>query len=159
MSRSRAWGFTPAAERTVELCRRLSRGAGVSEDWSAVLVLSLLRDESLASACLRDCGIGAGDLGGVLPAGLSAEGVLCGEQIESEGSGCGVARGLTDIEDPDSFRRLLERAREVAQGNFGRRDNECGAVAGGLRAQCRVACVVGRPGDNGVAVSAATVSA
>ena len=70
MSRSRAWGFTPAAERTVELCRRLSRDAGVSEDWSAVLLFSLLRDESLASACLRDCGIGAGDLGAVLPAGV-----------------------------------------------------------------------------------------
>lgn len=124
MSRSRAWGFTPAAERTVELCRRLSRDAGVQEDWSAVLLFSLLRDESLASACLRDCGIGAGELGQVLPAGLSAEYVWgFAEQIESEGSGCGVARGLTDIADPDCFRRLLERARDVA-----RRETTDGAI-------------------------------
>jgi len=124
MSRSRAWGFTPAAERTVELCRRLSRDAGVSEDWSAVLLFSLLRDESLASACLRDCGIGAGDLGAVLPAGVSVEGVWgFAEQIESEGSGCGVARGLTDSADPECFRRLLERAREVA-----RRETRDGAI-------------------------------
>ena len=124
MSRSRAWGFTPAAERTVELCRRLSRDAGVSEDWSAVLLFSLLRDESLASACLRDCGIGAGDLGAVLPAGVSVEGVWgFAEQIESEGSGCGVARGLTDPADPECFRRLLERAREVA-----RRETRDGAI-------------------------------
>jgi len=124
MSRSRAWGFTPAAERTVELCRRLSRDAGVSEDWSAVLLFSLLRDESLASACLRDCGIGAGDLGAVLPAGVSVEGAWgFAEQIESEGSGCGVARGLTDPADPECFRRLLERAREVA-----RRETQDGAI-------------------------------
>jgi len=115
MNRSRGWGFTPAAERTVQLCRRVSRDAGVQEDWSAVLLLSLLCDESLAAACLRDCGIGAGDLGELLPPGVSAESVLkLAEQIESEGSGCGVVRALADLSDPEDFWRLLERAREVA---------------------------------------------
>jgi thiamine-phosphate pyrophosphorylase len=123
MSRSRAWQFTPAAERTVEQCRRWSRAAGLTEDWSGVLVLSLLGDESLASACLRDCGIAVSDLGALLPQGLVsgcgvgvvvAEG-WTGAAVESVGSDCSLQRSLTDVADPDNFLRLLERAREIAR--------------------------------------------
>ncbi|MFM7166537.1 MAG: hypothetical protein ACKO3T_14965, partial [Planctomycetaceae bacterium] len=124
MSRSRAWGFTPAAERTVELCRRVSRDAVGVDDWSAVLLLSLLSDESLAAGCLRDCGIVAGDLRELLPAGVTAEAVSgFAKQLESEGSGCGAVRALTQVSDPEGFRRLLERAREVA-----RRETADGAI-------------------------------
>ena len=124
MSRSRAWGFTPAAERTVELCRRVSRDAVGVDDWSAVLLLSLLSDESLAAGCLRDCGIVAGDLRELLPAGVTAEAVSgFATQLESEGSGCGAVRALTHVSDPEGFRRLLERAREVA-----RRETADGAI-------------------------------
>lgn len=124
MSRSRAWGFTPAAERTVELCRRVSRDAVGVDDWSAVLLLSLLSDESLAAGCLRDCGIVASDLRELLPAGVTAESVSgFAKQLESEGSGCGAVRALTQVSDPEGFRRLLERAREVA-----RRETADGAI-------------------------------
>jgi len=124
MNRSRVWGFTPAAERTVELCRRVSRNAVGEDDWSAVLLLSLLSDESLAAGCLRDCRIVASDLRELLPAGVTAEAVSgFAEQLESEGSGCGAAHALTHVSDPESFRRLLERAREVA-----RRETADGAI-------------------------------
>jgi len=124
MSRSRAWGFTPAAERTVELCRRVSRDAVGVDDWSAVLLLSLLSDESLAAGCLRDCGIVASDLRELLPAGVTAESVSgFAKQLESEGSGCGAVRALTHVSDPEGFRGLLERAREVA-----RRETADGAI-------------------------------
>lgn len=124
MSRSRVWGFTPAAERTVELCRRVSRDAVGVDDWSAVLLLSLLSDESLAAGCLRDCGIVASDLRELLPAGVTAEAVSgFAKQLESEGSGCGAVRALTHVSDPEGFRRLLERAREVA-----RRETADGAI-------------------------------
>ncbi|MFM7039366.1 MAG: thiamine phosphate synthase [Planctomycetaceae bacterium] len=110
-------GFTPAAERTVQWCRQLLSMAATADDRAALLVLALLHDESLASACLQDLGVTvewlqAGGLGSAVTAV-----VLSGlpQRFESEGSGCGPQRSLVMDEDPGDFRDILQRARDLAR--------------------------------------------
>ena len=110
-------GFTPAAERTVQWCRVLLPRAVSADDRAALLILALLHDESLASACLRDFGIDLEWLrlrqpGSAVAAMLSQE---LPERLESEGSGCGPQRSLAFEDDPADFQFILQRAKEVAR--------------------------------------------
>lgn len=116
MVHGKSSGFTPAAERTVLWCRQLLAEAADANDRAALLVLALLHDESLASACLRDLGITedwlrSGALGSAL-ATLLQSGLP--QRLESEGSGCGPQRSLATAEDPEDFQQILQRARELA---------------------------------------------
>lgn len=117
MVHGKSSGFTPATERTVQWCRGLLSAATDANDRAALLVLALLCDESLASACLKDLGITedwlqTGALGSAVTAVLQ-----CGlpQRLESEGSGCGPQRSLIREEDPLDFRGILLRARELAR--------------------------------------------
>lgn len=117
MVHSKSSGFTPATERTVQWCRGLLSAATDADDRAALLVLALLSDESLASACLKDLGITedwlrTGALGSAVTTVLQ-----CGlpQRLESEGSGCGPQRSLIREEDPQDFRGILLRARELAR--------------------------------------------
>jgi thiamine-phosphate pyrophosphorylase len=110
-------GFTPAAERTVQWCRQLLSMAANADDRAAMLVLALLHDESLASACLQDLGVTvqwlqSGGLGSAVAAVM-----LSGlpQRLESEGSGCGPQRSLVMDDDPRDFRDILQRARDLAR--------------------------------------------
>ena len=49
--------MTPGAARTVARCRRQAGVLAQTDSWAAFLVLALLQDESLASACLQRLGI------------------------------------------------------------------------------------------------------
>lgn len=49
--------MTPGAARTVARCRRQAGVLARTDSWAAFLVLALLQDESLASACLQRLGI------------------------------------------------------------------------------------------------------
>jgi hypothetical protein len=49
--------MTPGAARTIARCRRQAGSLARTDSWSAFLVLALLQDESLASACLQRLGI------------------------------------------------------------------------------------------------------
>jgi thiamine-phosphate pyrophosphorylase len=117
MVHGKSSGFTPATERTVQWCRGLLSAATDADDRAALLVLALLCDESLASACLKDFGITedwlrTGAFGSAVTAVLQ-----CGlpQRLESEGSGCGPQRSLVLEEDPHDFRGILLRARELAR--------------------------------------------
>ena len=117
MVHSKSSGFTPATERTVQWCRGLLSAATDADDRAALLVLALLCDESLASACLKDLGITedwlrTGALGSAVTTLLQ-----CGlpQRLESEGSGCGPQRSLIKEDDPQDFRGILLRARELAR--------------------------------------------
>lgn len=117
MVHGKSSGFTPATERTVQWCRGLLSAATDANDRAALLVLALLCDESLASACLKDLGITedwlrTGALGSAVTFVLQ-----CGlpQRLESEGSGCGPQRSLVVDEDPQDFRAILLRARELAR--------------------------------------------
>ena len=116
MNRERSWGFTPAAERTVQSCRELALGASSPDVWAACLILTLLNDESLASACLKQFGVTSewlqqDEVGTAILQALAAGPVVIGE---SEGSGCGPQRTLATPDDPAAFVLLLERARSIA---------------------------------------------
>ncbi|MEI7702204.1 MAG: hypothetical protein WCK86_20580, partial [Planctomycetia bacterium] len=116
MNRERSWGFTPAAERTVQSCRELAMGASSPDVWAAGLILTLLNDESLASACLKKFGVTPewlqqDDAGKAILLALDVGPVVIGE---SEGSGCGPQRTLATPDDPAAFVLLLERARAIA---------------------------------------------
>lgn len=116
MKRERSWGFTPAAERTVQSCRELAMEASNPDVWAACLILTLLNDESLASACLKQFGVTAewlqqDDAGKAILLALAVGPVVIGE---SEGSGCDPQRTLATPDDPAAFVLLLERARAIA---------------------------------------------
>ena len=116
MKRERSWGFTPAAERTVQSCRELAMGASNPDVWAACLILTLLNDESLASACLKQFGVTPewlqqDDAGKAILLALAVGPVVIGE---SEGSGCGPQGTLATPDDPAAFVLLLERARAIA---------------------------------------------
>ena len=110
-------GFTPAAERTVQWCRVLLPHAVSADDQAALLILALLHDESLASACLRDFGISVEWLRSrqTWPAVAAMSDSELPERFESEGSGCGPQRSLTLEDDPADFQFILQRAKELAR--------------------------------------------
>ncbi|MEY3459251.1 MAG: Thiamine-phosphate synthase [Planctomycetota bacterium] len=117
MLHGRLSGFTPAAERTVQWCRGLLVSATSANERAALMILALLHDESLASACLRDFGV---DLGWLQSrwAGSAVDAVLqrgLPTRLESEGSGCGPQRSLSLQEDPSDFQGILGRAKELAR--------------------------------------------
>lgn len=116
MNRERSWGFTPAAERTVQCCRELALGASSPDVWAACLMLTLLNDESLASACLKQFGVTSEWLQQDEAARAMLQAFADGPVVigESEGSGCGQQRTLATPEDPAAFVLLLERARAIA---------------------------------------------
>ena len=129
MTQTRAWGFTAAAERTVQCCRRLAAGSASANVWAASLLRTLLQDESLAAACLKQFGVTEAWLQqGTTDAeelrALTIQPVVIGD---AEGSRCGQGETLTAAEDPVAWIRLLERARAIA-GRY----SEEGAISSGV---------------------------
>lgn len=126
--------MTPGAARTVARCRRQAGVLARTDSWAAFLVLALLQDESLASACLQRLGItrdwlSSGLLGAEV-AQLAAqsnddddEGVdvesLDSEAMPLEASICSKAGATSQIlealNDPLEFTRVLDRATELAR--------------------------------------------
>lgn len=138
MTRLRTMSFTPAAERSVELCRALADSSPAADVWAALLILTLLLDESLASACLTRLGItlswlrdGAlGDTAATvarrhqdasLPGGGDSSlhqqnsAIETDARCRAEGSGCNPGASLASIDDPSAFLAVLDRAREIAR--------------------------------------------
>jgi thiamine-phosphate pyrophosphorylase len=129
MTQTGDWGFTPAAERTVQCCRRLAAGSASANVWAASLLRTLLQDESLAAACLRQFGVTEAWLQqGTTDAeelrALTMQPVVIGD---AEGSRCERGETLTAAEDPVAWIRLLERARALA-----RRYTAEGAISSGV---------------------------
>ena len=127
MSGSRSYtGLTPGAQRTVARCRRMAAEFAQSDCWAACLLLTLLQDESLASACLRTLGITPQwilhsqlgvDRTGLAAWSADAEVELdpADEEIFA-GDGCQpVPNRLDGINDPLEFTRVLDRATELAR--------------------------------------------
>ncbi len=135
--RHRTISFTPAAERSVELCRALAESSPAADVWAALLILTLLLDESLASACLTRLGItlawlregSLGDAAATVArqqqeSSFSASGdsslqqnhsADADSQCRAEGSGCNPRASLASIDDPTAFLAVLDRAREIAR--------------------------------------------
>ena len=136
--------MTPGAARTVARCRRQAGVLARTDSWAAFLVLALLQDESLASACLQRLGItrdwlSSGLLGAEV-AQLAAqsnyvdrdnndcdddniEGMdgefLDSETMPREASVCSktgaASKTLAALNDPLEFTRVLDRATELAR--------------------------------------------
>ena len=126
--------MTPGAARTVARCRRQAGVLARTDSWAAFLVLALLQDESLASACLQRLGITRGWLiSGLLGAevaqlaaqsydeddnGIGTE-TLDSDTMPLEASVCSKAGAASQIlealNDPLEFTRVLDRATELAR--------------------------------------------
>jgi thiamine-phosphate pyrophosphorylase len=134
--------MTPGAARTVARCRRQAGVLAQTDSWAAFLVLALLQDESLASACLQRLGItrnwlSSGLLGAEV-AQLAAQSNnldndnigdcdndamdvewLDSETMPLEASVCSktgaASRILEALNDPLEFTRVLDRATELAR--------------------------------------------
>ena len=136
--------MTPGAARTVARCRRQAGALARTDSWSAFLVLALLQDESLASACLQRLGItrdwlSSGLLGAEV-AQLAAQtnyvdrdtsychddtiegmevDLLDSETMPLEASVCSktgtASKILEALNDPLEFTRVLDRAAELAR--------------------------------------------
>ena len=124
--------MTPGAARTVARCRRQAGVLAQTDSWAAFLVLALLQDESLASACLQRLGITrnwlSGGLLGAEVAQLAAQSEddegrddesLDSETMPLEASVCsktGAASQIREaVNDPLEFTRVLDRATELAR--------------------------------------------
>ncbi|MFN9717437.1 MAG: Clp protease N-terminal domain-containing protein [Planctomycetota bacterium] len=119
---SRHSGLTPAAQRTVARCRLLAMEYPESDSWVAHLVLTLLLDQSLASACLTRFGINrewlmSGRLGQEVA--ISAAKDLQSDDNLYPGDTCSAAMPLDALNDPLSFRLLLDRASEISRRGLG----------------------------------------
>jgi thiamine-phosphate pyrophosphorylase len=127
MSGSRNYtGLTPGAQRTLARCRRMATTQAQADPWAAYLVLTLLQDESLASACLQSFGITRqwiidGQLGDEVARSAA---LADGEELDTDspegeiftGDGCQpVAIKLDALNDPLEFTKVLDRATELAR--------------------------------------------
>ena len=139
--------MTPGAARTVARCRRQAGVLARTDSWAAFLVMALLQDESLASACLQRLGITRNWLSRGL---LGAEVAQLAAQPENEdddeldvesldpdtmpleASVCSkagaAAQILEALNDPRDFTRVLDRATELAR----RGPNESGVSSANL---------------------------
>jgi len=111
--------FTPAAQRTLRICRRLAGDSPESDVWTGHLLLALLLDQSLASACLNRLGItrdwvGTGHLGGDVARAAQQHSDLPHEASEDSVVEITVSP-LDAINDPAEFTRVLDRAREISR--------------------------------------------
>lgn len=118
--------FTPAARRVVDRCRQLVEGQTSADVWTAHLILALLQDESLASACLREWGItqewlASGGLGSSVAQAAAVEtsgGDVC-ESPENVPAYCGSPRPAGELlsmaQVPDEFLQILERAAAISR--------------------------------------------
>ena len=138
--------MTPGAARTVARCRRQAGVLARTDSWAAFLVLALLQDESLASACLQRLGItrdwlSSGLLGAeVAQLAAQSDDEDDGLDIESldpqttprEASVCSKAGAVSQIldalNDPLEFTRVLDRATELARRGL----NDSGISSGNL---------------------------
>ncbi len=139
--------MTPGAARTVARCRRQAGVLARTDSWAAFLVLALLQDESLASACLQRLGITRGWLStgllgaevGQLAAQLDTEDddeldaeSLDPETMPLEASVCSTTGAASQIiealNDPLEFTRVLDRATELARRGL----NDSGVSSGNL---------------------------
>jgi len=120
MSGSRNYtGLTPGAQRTVARCRRIAAASSQVDSWAAYLVLTLLQDESLASACLIRLGItlewlATGELGQDVARSAAQEGHADSGQYPGDGRQPSSSR-LDAINDPLEFTRVLDKATELAR--------------------------------------------
>ena len=139
--------MTPGAARTVARCRRQAGVLARTDSWAAFLVMALLQEESLASACLQRLGITRDWLSSGL---LGAEVAQLAAQPENEdddeldvesldpdtmpleASVCSkagaAAQILEALNDPLEFTRVLDRATELAR----RGPNESGVSSANL---------------------------
>ena len=139
--------MTPGAARTVARCRRQAGVLARTDSWAAFLVMALLQDESLASACLQRLGITRNWLSrgllGAEVAQLAAEPEnedddeldvesLDPDTMPLEASVCSkagaAAQILEALNDPLEFTRVLDRATELAR----RGPNESGVSSANL---------------------------
>ncbi len=130
--------LTPAASRIVERCRLLSQKSESSDVWAGQLVLALLLDESIASACLRRLGVSdewlmSGVLGrevaeataSSLSADRPAETVDTGQFVFSEPAACATdvslpfvglpVHSISALNDPGQFSEILEHATSLSR--------------------------------------------
>jgi thiamine-phosphate pyrophosphorylase len=111
--------FTPAAQRTLRICRRLAGDSSESDVWTGHLLLALLWDQSLASACLNRFGITqdwirTGHLGSDVAQAAQRHLDLSHETTEESVVEITVSP-LDTINDPAEFTRVLDRAREISR--------------------------------------------
>ncbi len=114
--------LTPAAARIVDRCRMLANDFDSSDTWAGHLILTLLLDESLASASLQKSGV---DVAWLIAGGLGGDVASSAKVVrlqENSGiptaveSGLNEQLGLKTISSidlrgaPDEFTRILERA-------------------------------------------------
>jgi thiamine-phosphate pyrophosphorylase len=111
--------FTPAAQRTLRICRRLAGDSLESDVWAGHLLLALLLDQSLASACLNRFGItqdwvGTGHLGSDVAQAAQRHSDLSHENSDESVVEI-IVSPLEAINDPAEFTRVLDRAREICR--------------------------------------------
>lgn len=128
--------MTPGAERTINRCRRLFAGSE-AEHWADVVALTLLLEESLASALLARFGITAdwisrGALGNktaVLAAremmasessssatdDVAEQSVVVTDQVPMNGDSDPKAGVWVCTDDPFEFTLMMDRARDIAR--------------------------------------------
>lgn len=105
--------LTPGAERTVNLCRRLAHQCHAAhEEWPVLLVLALLRDESLAAASLAQLGASEEGLLAAPFSDLAAR-LPAAEQDDSEPNAEDPANPLPD--DPNSLISVIDAAKAIAR--------------------------------------------
>ena len=136
--------LTAASRRVVERCRQLVDADQHADVWAGHLVLTLLMDESLASACLKRLGISrqwlqAGHVGDEVATSAAmlaiAEGDtipfltddestefamavnsdLCGTKPHHAGFGNGGISSVREATDPDGFSSIIERAAFISR--------------------------------------------
>ena len=132
-NKNRNIGLTPAAQRTVARCRRISALMTEADSWAAQLVLALLQDESLASACLIRLGINrdwliSGALGPeVAQLAASEFDSATSEQFPDDAWALNP-NPVDALNDPHGFTEILDRASSLAR----RSDNEGGVTSAHL---------------------------
>ncbi len=126
-------GLTQGALRTVARCRRKSAHLPDADSWAAQLVLALLHDESLASACLIRLGITRDWL---MTGALGAEVALSAANAIDEltSNPCSDDAYLENpdpadaVNDPVGFTEILDRASFLAR----RANSDDGVTSGHL---------------------------
>ena len=112
-------GLTPSAQRTVARCRRLAADSVQPGSWASFLVLTLLQDESLASACLIRHGITQEWLVtrtlGAEVAQSAANALTADSTPYSRDAFELPSNTLDGINDPLEFSSILDRATDLAR--------------------------------------------
>lgn len=115
MTNGRGWQleFTPAARRTIALCRHRAADEPDGAVWIGHLLRALISDESLASACLLQLGVTRELLAEVWP--------LASQAWDGPPADCPL-QAQDGLKDPPAFTSVLDRAAEI-QRRFGASEN------------------------------------